>query len=210
MKFDINNVICIKLKSLDTTQLFSVCVEYNLSFDLIMGYKENRDCVWLENKNNSHFSIAVSSNDVIKFLYKNDEYLGGLTKEELKRFNSIKPVKTPKIKVNENTIAKYKELLDKGFNLKIEKLDKAINTKEENGMDVNDILDKINVSGIESISKSSINKLETIEPKKVVEKVTNNIKKDVTYYDIDTILDKISLYGIDSITKEEKNFLDNN
>ena len=211
MKFDINNVICIKLKSLDTTQLFSVSIEYDLLFDLLIEYKEKRDCLWLELKNNIYYSIAVSSNDEIKFLYNNDnEYYGGLTKNELDKFKSIKPVKTPKIKINEKSITKYKELLNKGYNLKVEKLDRSINAKEEIGMDVNDILDKINVSGIESISKSSISKLETKETiKKVEENVTNKIKIDVTYYDVDTILDKIGLYGIGSITEKEKIILDN-
>lgn len=198
MNFNINNTIFIKLDNLNEREIFSICVEYNLIFETLVTCKNTKLQLYIDN--NLKKVVATSNNDNITFSTTNNIYYGGLTKREYDSFLAIKPIKVPKLKVNEASIKLYKELNGKGC-LRIDKFDKVINSVDD--VNIDSILTEFGINGITPFEEEKQRGI-TITVK------DNKIKRNISYYDIDTILDKISLYGINSLTKDEQKFLNDN
>ena len=61
---DLDNVICINLKSLNNEQLFAICVEYGLDFKLQMDFKKDnilKNWVELSTKDNNKLVVLICS-----------------------------------------------------------------------------------------------------------------------------------------------------
>lgn len=198
MKFNIDTTIFIRLDNLNEREIFSICVEHDLVFSTLINCKNRKLQLYIDTKLRK--IIATSTNDHITFMEDDNTYYGGLTKKEHDRLSAIKPIKVPKLKVNEKSIKVYKELNDKGY-LRIDKFDKVIN--DVNDVNIDSILAEFGINGISPFDKDEIERGITIT-------VDEKIKRNISYYDIDTILDKISLYGINSLTKDEQKFLNDN
>lgn len=197
MKFNIDTTIFISLNNLNEREIFSICVEHDLVFSELINYKNLKLQLYIDTKLRK--VIATSTNGHITFMEDDNTYYGGLTKKEHDRLSAIKPIKVPKLKVNEQSIKVYKELNDKGY-LRIDKFDKVINNV--NDVNIDSILTEFGINGITPFDKN--------ERERGITTVDEKIKRNISYYDIDTILDKISLYGINSLTKDEQKFLNDN
>lgn len=198
MKFNIDTTIFIRLDNLNEREIFSICVEHDLVFSTLINCKNRKLQLYIDTKLRK--IIATSTNDHITFMEDDNTYYGGLTKKEHDRLSAIKPIKVPKLKVNEKSIKMYKELNDKGC-LRIDKFDRAINSVDD--VNIDSILTEFGINGIAPFEEERERGI-TITVK------DNKILRNISYYDIDTILDKISLYGINSLTKDEQKFLNDN
>jgi hypothetical protein len=153
MNFDKKRVICISLKSHNQQQLFSIAEKYLISFESLVQIKEEGYLkIWVES--NGDFAIAVShESDPGRMVIK--ENYNPLTKKDYEFLKNLKPVKVPKMPKNQSAKVNYKEFLKEGFNIKTKSMDVSTGlVKNVNVvLDLDTILDKINQSGIGSITK---------------------------------------------------------
>ena len=151
MKFNIDTTIFIRLDNLNEREIFSICVEHDLVFSTLINCKNRKLQLYIDTKLRK--IIATSTNDHITFMEDDNTYYGGLTKKEHDRLSAIKPIKVPKLKVNEKSIKVYKELNDKGY-LRIDKFDKVIN--DVNDVNIDSILVEFGINGISPFDNEGI------------------------------------------------------
>ena len=144
MKFDINKVICISLKSHNHQQLKAISEFYKLDFDGLIKIKESFSKIWVESS--GEYAIAFVSNLGDGDIEINDMYLP-ITKREKDSLLKIKPMKTPK--KPKNLIVVYTEVED----VITEDISDIV-------LDVDVILDKISFKGIESLTKEELDFLD--------------------------------------------------
>ncbi len=177
MNFNLKSTILINLCKLNYQQIFSLCLEYDLSFEKLLDYKNDKDLVYVELDTKG--LVAVQSNNTITFAVIDNVYYGGLTKKEFDILSNIKPIKTPKIKCNEKTVREYTRLLSIGYDIRVDKLDNVIINNENINLDsilenigiyepskittyydIDILLDKISLYGIKSLTKEEKNFLD--------------------------------------------------
>ena len=166
--FDVNKIIRIDLRSCNIQQVFILSRFYNLDFELLVSFKNSYDIIYLQMPN---AELIGYGNPGVRVL---DQYTTNFTKKVSKRFYSIPPCKIPKITKDDDVLEAYKYYTEKGYNINIPSLDRRIKletniTKEVEvqketkvTLEIDTILDKINESGVESLSKQEKDFLDKI------------------------------------------------
>lgn len=151
MKYDINKVICIQLKSHNEQQLKNISEFYKLDFDALVRIKENADKIWVEM--NGDFVIAfICKDDRDKEFIVNDLHYR-LSEKEIKKFLQIRPIKTPKLRKSRLNVQVVNETSTIDTNTQ---KNNKIHTKVEIVLDVDTILDKIIDFGIDKLTKEEL------------------------------------------------------
>lgn len=145
---NLNQVICISLKSHNESQLDAIGATYNIALDSLIKAK-NDGCKRLWVHIGGGVVIAGLDTDNIEDVYFSPEYLP-MTAKVRKSILAIKPVKTPKMPksskvVIENVVdVNIDSLLDEVFSV----------------LDIDSILDKISAKGMSSLTKKELEFLE--------------------------------------------------
>ena len=150
--FDRDRVICISLKSHNEQQLFSIAEKYALSFEVLVEMKaDGFTKIWVESSGN--FVIACIHKDYSDWFIVKDNF-DPMSEQDSDFLKKIKQVKVPKMPKTELAKNNYKAFLNEGYNIKVESIDRPIRRKKKliEVLDLDAILDKINQSGIESLT----------------------------------------------------------
>lgn len=161
LKFKIQNVICIPIKSMNEQQLFAVSESYTIAFTALMDFKKGEfEKIWLDK--NGEYIIASEFDGEFSI---NSMYCP-ITKKDRDSILKVKPIKSPKMPKDERSVGAYKYYLSKGFDVKTKSLDRKAEylenieevleieeIKQEVILDVDIILDKISKLGIAALSK---------------------------------------------------------
>jgi len=117
---NLDNVICVNLKSLNNEQLFAICVEYGLDFKLQMNFKKDNILKnWVELSTKDKFILVKLTSDTLYTDYR-------LVGEQREAIKQIKPIKTPKIRKTPETLRLYKLYVEQGYDLYIPSLDQKL------------------------------------------------------------------------------------
>lgn len=174
LKFDIKNVICINIGSLNQQQLFSISENYFLGFEPLVAIKNDGiERIWVEV--NGDWLIAFSSSDEPQNMVVSKNFCP-ISKRDRDSLLKIKPIKTPKIPHNDEMLRNYEYYLSKGYDIKTKSLDiklqklnqqqlEPVETPKKVEMDVDIILDKIVDSGMESLTKKELQFLDEYSQK---------------------------------------------
>jgi hypothetical protein len=174
LKFDIKNVICINIGSLNQQQLFSISENYFLGFEPLVAIKNDGiERIWVEV--NGDWLIAFSTSDEPQNMVVSKNFCP-ISKRDRDSLLKLKPIKTPKIPHNDEMLRNYEFYLSKGYkiktkslDIKLEKLNQQVleqKSKPKNiEMDVDTILDKIVDSGMTSLTKRELKFLDDYSQK---------------------------------------------
>ena len=161
LKFNIKNVICIPIKSMNEQQLFAVSESYTIAFTALMTFKKDRfEKIWLDKDGEYIIASEFDGEITINSMYC------PITKKDRDSILKVKPIKSPKMPKDERSVGAYKHYLSKGFDVKTKSLDRKAEylenieeaveieeIKQEVILDVDIILDKISKLGITALSK---------------------------------------------------------
>lgn len=160
LKFDIKKVICINIKTLNEQQLFSISENYLLGFEALVNTKnEGFEKIWVEM--NGDYLIAFTTTDSPSEVIITKKFCP-ITKKDKESLLKLKPIRTPRMPRNENSLKNYEFYLQQGYKIKTKALDeklKSINDPKKNNnieYNVDMILDKISADGIDSLTKSEL------------------------------------------------------
>jgi len=143
MKFDINKVICISLKSHNDQQLKAISEVYKLDFKTMVEIKSNLSKIWVEVGGDYLIAFTTVDSDTPQIATR----FCPITKKEKDTLYKIQPIKTPKMpKVSRVVDTKVE---DKVSNVFIEDLISDFDVV----LDVDTILDKITNKGMKSLTK---------------------------------------------------------
>ena len=150
LQVNTSKIICLNLSSLNIEQIFSVSEYYKLSFEsLVEMKKENVFKLWCEPK--ADFAIAASYTDSKDRILWNEAYSSPTSKEYKKVINT--PItKVPKVPKTIDSKRNYEFFKSNGYNIYL----KSFENKEVEVsvcLDVDTILDKIKIEGIQSLTK---------------------------------------------------------
>lgn len=138
-KFNIEKVICINLKSHNEQQLENIAETYLLSLEALIELKNKGVIrIWVESAGD--WVIAAIDENRPNEMYICEKYCP-MSKKESEKLLKIKPVKTPKTPKS----------------LKVKR------KKSETVMTLDSILDKINLTGLDSLSKKELNFLKNFK-----------------------------------------------
>lgn len=160
MSFDIDKLIRIDLKSFNEQEIFIIARFYELNFENIMKLK-----------NDSFEQLYIQTTDGVVIAYIKDVFTiidkYRVDKKTFKKLKSIKVCEIPTLINEYDVLENYLYYLEKGYNIKTPSLDKKIEelrnkNSEKVVLDVDTILDKINESGVESLSKQEKDFLDKI------------------------------------------------
>ena len=160
LKFNIKNVICIPIKSMNEQQLFAVSESYTISFTYLADRKKERvDKIWLDKDGDYAIAFEIGGE------FRINELFCPITKKDRDSIIKVKPIKPPKMPKDERSVSAYKHYLSEGFDIKTKSLDRkdkyfeieeaeiVEEIKEEVVLNVDTILDKISKLGIKALSK---------------------------------------------------------
>ena len=161
LKFNIKNVICIPIKSMNEQQLFAVSESYTIAFTALMSFKEDGfEKIWLDKDGEYIIASEFGGEFSINSLYC------PITKKDKDSIIKVKPIKPPKMPKDDRSVRAYKHYLSEGFDIKTKSLDRkdkyfegieeaevVEEIKQEVILDVDIILDKISKLGIKALSK---------------------------------------------------------
>jgi len=183
--FNINKVICLNLKSMDQRQLFIASRSFSIDFEALLTYKKQR-CLKLWICQEIGMTIAVEQQDVNKFtgeLLEKEFYffpeVCPVTKKEWDRVFKMKPMVPTKISRDIDTLNFYLHYLEQGYDIRMPSLDRKIEhirnnqeetkedkvkskSKKEITLEIDKILDKVNESGLNSLTKEEKNFLDDV------------------------------------------------
>jgi len=160
MKFDINKVICINLKSHNEKQLKAISEVYKLDFNALITIKDCSSKIWVEAGGDYVIAFSVKSGDGTPEV--SDKFCP-ITKRERDALLKITPIKTPKM-------PKTTKVVDT----------KVVDTKADNNVEVSNvtiddlipdldvvldldiILEKISATGMKSLTKSELDFLNNL------------------------------------------------
>jgi hypothetical protein len=154
MKFDINKVICISLKSHNDQQLKAISEVYRIDFDAMVEIKEVASKIWIES--NGDYAIAYVDKNNGEFVVCSR--FCPITKREKDSLLKIQPIKTPKMPKSTKVVETKVENIVEVSNVFIEDLISDFDVV----LDTDTILDKISNKGIESLSKSELDFLDNL------------------------------------------------
>jgi Tfp pilus assembly protein PilZ len=197
LKFDINKVICINVKSLNEQQLFSISENFRINFEILVEIKKEDYCqkIWLQKSGD--WVIAYTTKDRPDEIIVSYKFLP-MTKKQRQQIENIKPIATPKMPTDDSCLNSYQYYLNKGYDIKTKFLD--------------DKLKKLtNTTEFQPTSNKSDVEKNSIESKKLISDKTEakpkSTKSTKIVLELDAILDKINESGMDSLTKEELLYL---
>ena len=159
LKFNIKNVICIPIKSMNEQQLFAVSETYTIAFTALMSFKKDRfEKIWLDKDGEYIIASEFDGEITINSIYC------PITKKDKDSVIKVKPIKPPKMPKDERSFGAYKHYLSEGFDIKTKSLDRKdkyfeieeaeiVEEIKEVVLDVDTILDKISKLGIKALSK---------------------------------------------------------
>jgi hypothetical protein len=181
--FNINKVICLNLKAMDQRQLFITSTTLSIDFEVLLKYKNQRCLkLWICQETSMTVAFEQQDvNKFTGELLDKEFYffpeVCPVTKKEHDRVTKMKPIVIPKVSKNDDTLNSYLFYLEKGYDIKMPSLDRKIEhirnnqernteveqtkvvtevkskTKKQVTLEIDTILDKINESGIESLTK---------------------------------------------------------
>lgn len=181
--FNINKVICINLKAMDQRQLFIASTALSIDFEVLLKYKNQRCLkLWICQETGMTVAFEQQDvNKFTGELLDKEFYffpeVCPVTKKEHDRVTKMKPIVIPKVSKNDDTLNSYLFYIEKGYDIKMPSLDRKIEhirnnqeknteveqtkvvtkakfkTKKQVTLEIDTILDKINESGIESLTK---------------------------------------------------------
>jgi len=145
--FNVSNIICINLNQHTLFQIFSISEWYNLDFEVLVELKG--DILDEPGKFNGRIWIDLESMEIIAYQYKSlvfeinekeeKEYplkmdikgdYENFSNVEVKKLEKVSPIKTPKIIKDKRTFTLYKYFIKKGYNIKNDAMDTAIDKYE--------------------------------------------------------------------------------
>jgi hypothetical protein len=150
MKFDINKVICISLKSHNDQQLKAISEVYKLDFDGLLKIKECSSKIWVEAGGEYVIAFSVKSGDGTPEI--SDKFCP-ITKREKDTLLKITPIKTPKMPKAprvENTVEVSNVTID------------DLIAEFDVVLDVDTILEKISATGMKSLTKAELDFLNSL------------------------------------------------
>ena len=154
MKFDINKVICISLKSHNDQQLKAISEVYRIDFDAMIRLREVASKIWAES--NGDYVIAYSDKN-------NGESVVcsrfcPITKKEKDALYKIQPIKTPKMPKAPRVVDTKVEDVVEVSNVFIEDLISDFDVV----LDTDTILEKITNKGMSSLTKAELDFLNNL------------------------------------------------
>ena len=155
MKFDINKVICISLKSHNDQQLKAISEVYKLDFDGLLKIKEHSSKIWVES--NGEFAIAFITNDGNGIPEVSPKFCP-ITKKEKDALLKITPIKTPKMPKATKVVDTKVDNTVEVSNVFIEDLISEFDVV----LDVDTILEKISATGMKSLTKAELDFLNSL------------------------------------------------
>ena len=145
MKFDINKVICISLKSHNDQQLKAISEVYKLDFDTLVKVKACSSKIWIEAGGDYAIAFITVDNNVPQV----SENFCPITKKEKDALYKIQPIKTPKMPKAPRVVETKVENNVEVSNVTIDDLIAEFDVV----LDVDTILDKITNKGMKSLTK---------------------------------------------------------
>jgi hypothetical protein len=147
MKFDINKVICISLKSHNEQQLKAISEVYKLDFNALVTLKDCSSKIWVEAGGDYIIAFVNSTGDATV-----NSMFCPITKKEKDALYKIQPIKTPKMpkatKVVDNKVDNVVEVSNVTIDDVIAEFDVVL--------DVDTILEKISATGMKSLTKAEL------------------------------------------------------
>jgi len=160
MKFDINKVICISLKSHNDKQLKAISEVYKLNFNALITIKDCSSKIWVEAGGDYVIAFCVKSGDGTPEI--SDKFCP-ITKRERDALLKITPIKTPKMpkttKVVDTKVVDTKA--DKNVEVSNVTIDDLIPDLDV-VLDLDIILEKISATGMKSLTKSELDFLNNL------------------------------------------------
>jgi len=154
MKFNINKVICINLKSHNDQQLKAISEVYKLDFNALITIKDCSSKIWVEAGGDYVIAFVTVDNNVPQV----SEYFCPITKREKDALLKIAPIKTPKMpkatKVVDTKVDNIVEVSNVTIDDVIAEFDVVL--------DVDTILEKITASGMKSLTKAELDFLNNL------------------------------------------------
>jgi hypothetical protein len=103
LKFNIKNVICIPIKSMNEQQLFAVSESYTIAFTALMSFKEDGfEKIWLDKDGEYIIASEFGGEFSINSLYC------PITKKDKDSIIKVKPIKPPKMPKDDRSVLKQK------------------------------------------------------------------------------------------------------
>ena len=147
LKFKIQNVFCIPLKSMNEQQLFAVSESYTIAFDALIEIKKSGfDKIWVEKGGDYMIAYEVDGEFSINEMYC------PVTKKERDSIIKINPIKSPKMPKDESLDKKGEHLTN---------LEEVSEVEEEVILDIDVILEKISKVGIKALREEEKNFLDS-------------------------------------------------
>ena len=144
MKFDINKVICISLKSHNDQQLKAISEVYKLDFNALVTVKGTSPKIWVEAGGDYVIAFVNSVGDTTV-----NSIFCPITKREKDALLKITPIKTPKMPKATKAVDTKVDNTVEVSNVFIEDLIAEFDVV----LDVDTILDKITNKGMKSLTK---------------------------------------------------------
>lgn len=158
--FDINKLIRIDLKSCNTQEIFIIARYHELNFENILNLKnDNFDEIYIQVTDG--VAVAYVKEGSFKVI---DQYTQSITRKVYKKLHTLEVCKVPTLINVDGILENYLYYIEKGYDIRIPSLDKRIDELrnefivepikvEKKVFNVDNILDKINESGVDSITK---------------------------------------------------------
>jgi len=194
--FNINKVICLNLKAMDQRQLFIASTTLSIDFEILLKYKNQRCLkLWICQETGMTVAVEQQDINKFTGELLDKEFfffpeVCPVTKKEYDRVTKMRPIVIPKVSKNDDTLNSYLFYIEKGYDIKMPSLDRKIEhirnnqeknteveqtkvvtevkskTKKQVSLEIDTILDKINESGVESLSKQEKDFLDKISKSK--------------------------------------------
>jgi len=155
MKFDINKVICISLKSHNDQQLKAISEVYKLDFNGLVASKEFSSKIWVESGGDYAIAFITIAGDGKAVV--NSKYCP-ITKREKDALLKITPIKTPKMSKATKVVDTKVDNTVEVSNVFIEDLIAEFDVV----LDVDTILEKISATGMKSLTKAELDFLNSL------------------------------------------------
>jgi hypothetical protein len=152
--FDISKVIRIDLSSCSIQEIFIIARFYELNFENMLNLKnDNFKQLYIQTTDGSVIAYVKDTFNMIKQYRVN--------KKTFKKLKSIKFCEVPNLKNEYDILENYLYYIEQGYDMRIKSLDKKIEelrnkskkVVKEVVLDLDTILDKINESGLSSITE---------------------------------------------------------
>jgi Trk K+ transport system NAD-binding subunit len=153
MKFDINKVICISLKSHNDQQLKAISEVYKLDFNALVTVKGTSPKIWVEAGGDYVIAFVNSVGDTTV-----NSIFCPITKREKDALLKITPIKTPKMPKATKVVDTKVDNTVEVSNVFIEDLIAEFDVV----LDVDTILEKISATGMKSLTKAELDFLNSL------------------------------------------------